>query len=348
MRTLVLAVLPFVVCHSADFTVGSATAPSGQKATGYIDVPAGVDAASRIPVIVVNGARPGPVLALVAGSHGTEYASIVALQKLAQEADPTQLAGTLIVVPLVNPASFAQKVPHVNPVDGKNMNRFYPGKPDGTQTDRASWAIGTQVVEKSDYLIDLHGGDLDENLRRYSYWAQTGKPELDRASRSMVLAFGLDHIILQDFRTPVAAGGAITLTRFAAGMGKPCVTAEAGHAGTADAYDVESLIRGSWNVARYLKMLPGVVAPVEHPLWLSRVTVITSDLDGVFYPLAGAEAYVSAGMRIGYVTDYFGKKIRDITAPVAGVVLYIGAVPSLKKGDTIAHIGEVGEPPRVE
>src|SRR5579863_796475 len=345
MRAIVLAAIPFLLCHAADFTVGSATAASGQKATGWIAVPAGVDAAVNIPVIVVNGARPGPVLALVAGSHGTEYASIVALQKLAQAADPAALSGTLIIVPLVNPASFAQKVPHVNPVDGKNMNRFYPGKADGTQTDRASWAIGKQVVEKSDYLIDLHGGDLDENLRRYSYWAATGKPALDKASRAMVLAFGLDHIILQDFRTPVAAGGAITLTRFAAGLGKPCVTAEAGHAGTTDADDVEALIQGCWNVARHLKMLPGTGKAVENPLWLSHVSILASEIDGVFYPLAAPEAYVAQGMKIGYITDYFGKKIQDVAAPVAGVVLYIGAVPSLQKGDTIAHIGEIGSAP---
>ena len=179
MRTFLLAFLPLFIACGADFTVGSATARSGEKATGYLAVPAGLDASASIPVIVVNGVKPGPVLALVAGSHGTEYASIVALQKLAQAADPAELSGTLIIVPLVNVASFAQKVPHLNPVDGKNMNRFYPGKPDGTQTDRASWVIAKQVVEKSDYLIDLHGGDLDENLRRYSYWAQT---EIGRAS----------------------------------------------------------------------------------------------------------------------------------------------------------------------
>jgi len=336
------AFLPFLV-GAADFTVGSATAHSGQKAAGYIAVPAGVDAAASIPVIVVNGAKPGPVLALVAGSHGTEYASILALQKLAEFADPAELSGTLIILPLINVPSFAQRVAHVNPVDGKNMNRFYPGRPDGTQTERVSWAIAKQVVEKCDYLIDLHGGDLDENLRRYSYLAATGKEAQDAASRAMVLAFGLDHIILQDFRTPVAPGGAVTITRFAAGLGKPCVTAEAGHAGVSEAEDVDSLIQGCWNVARHLKMLSGVISVVEHPLWLSRVSIMTSEQDGVFYPLVGPEAYVSQGMKIGYVTDYFGKKVLDVTSPIAGIVLYIGALPSLKKGDTIAHIGEIAK-----
>jgi predicted deacylase len=345
MRIAALLLFPFLSSFGADFTVGSATAAPGQKATGYISVPAGVDAGSNIPVIVVNGARTGPVLALIAGSHGAEYASILALQALAQSADPAALSGTLIIVPLVNPASFAQKTPHVNPVDGKNMNRFYPGKPDGTQTDRASYAIAKQVVEKCDYLIDLHGGDLDENLRRYAYWAATGRQEQDAVSRAMVLAFGLDQIILQDFRSPVPPGGAVTITRYASGLGKPCVTAEAGHAGMSDTADVDALIQGCWNVARHLKMLPGSVAPVEHPLWLTRVSVMTSELDGVFHPLASPQAYVTQGMKIGYVTDYFGRKIWDATSPISGVVLYIGAVPSLKKGDTIAHIGEIGSPP---
>jgi uncharacterized protein len=327
------------LCRAADVTVGTATARPGQRVTGFIQVPAGIDESASIPVIVINGTKPGPMLALVAGSHGTEYASIVALQKLAQSADPSGISGTLIVVPLVNVASFTQKVPHLNPVDGKNMNRFYPGKPEGTQTDRASWAIAKQVVEKCDYLIDLHGGDLDENLRRYSYWANTGKDFLDATSRAMVLAFGLDHIIIQDFRAP----GAGTLTRFAAQLGKPCVTAEAGHAGTTKSEDVDVLIQGCWNVMRHLKMLPGKAAPVEHPLWIGRLSVVVSEQDGVFYPLIGPEAYVKQGMKIGYVTDYFGNKIWAATAPVSGVVVYIGAVPSMKKGGTVASIGELAE-----
>src|SRR5580658_6367679 len=169
MRTLI-GLLVIVAVHAADVTVGTASAQPGHKATGFIPVPAGSDAATDLPVIVIQGAKPGPILALVAGAHGTEYASIIALEKLAHSTDPAVLSGTLVILPLVNLASFLQKVPHLNPIDGKNMNRFYPGKPDGTQTERASFAIAKQVLEKCDYLIDLHGGDLDENLRRYSYW----------------------------------------------------------------------------------------------------------------------------------------------------------------------------------
>src|SRR5262245_16207574 len=118
-----LGLWTILFAHAADFTVGTATAHSNQRATGFIQVPAAADAATNIPVIVINGAKPGPKLAMVAGSHGTEYASIIALEKLSATVDPAELSGTLIIVPLINLASFHQKVPHINPVDGKNMNR---------------------------------------------------------------------------------------------------------------------------------------------------------------------------------------------------------------------------------
>jgi|SRR5579872_5173763 len=345
MRANVLVILVCAAAMGGDLTVGTATARQGQRATGFIEIPAAGDSGSRIPAIVVNGAKPGPTLALVAGSHGTEYASIVAMAQLAKAADPSRLSGALIIVPLVNPSSFLEKVPHLNPVDRKNMNRFYPGKPDGTITERASWAIGKEVVDKCDYLIDLHGGDLDENLRQYTYWANTGNQRLDTVSKGMVLAFGFDHIVIQGARANAQRppGATSALSRFAEDKGKVAITAEAGHAGTANAEDVDALIRGCTNVMRYLKMLPGTVTPVEHPLWIARYSVVTSEHDGIFYPLTVPEAYVQKGVKIGFVTNYFGENISDVTAPITGVVLYIAAVPSLKKGDNISYIGEIAE-----
>src|SRR5712692_5119400 len=139
-RTAILSALIFTSLFSANahaqssFTVGTASAALGQKATGFLEVPAGVDAATSIPIVVVNGAKPGKVLALVSGAHGTEYVSIIAIEKLISALDPAQVTGTVILVPLINIQSFEQKVPHVNPIDNKSMNRFYPGKSDGTQT----------------------------------------------------------------------------------------------------------------------------------------------------------------------------------------------------------------------
>src|SRR3954464_11947215 len=136
--------LLFAAVLAQDVRVGTAAAPRGQIARGTIEVPAGSDAALSIPVAVFNGARPGPVLAVVSGAHGTEYASIIAVEMLMATQppaiDPATLSGTVVLVPVVNVASFERLTPHVNPVDNKSMNRFYPGTATGTQTERASLA----------------------------------------------------------------------------------------------------------------------------------------------------------------------------------------------------------------
>jgi predicted deacylase len=322
------------------FTVGSATAARGQKATGTIEVPAGSDAALNIPVAVVHGAKPGLVLALVAGSHGTEYTSIIALEKMIGLLNPAEISGTVIIVPLINIPSFEQKVPHVNPVDKKSMNRFYPGKMDGTQTDRASYLITKQVVEQCDHLIDLHGGDLDESLRPYSYWTKTGNEKQDQISREMVLAFGLDHIIISADR-PKDPQASRYLENTATTRGKPSITAEAGHAGTVETDDLNALINGCLNVMRYLKMLPGPALMVEHPVWFEKVATLASEQTGIFYPSVKRGTYVEQGTKVGYVTDYLGNVTFEARAPVAGVVLYVCAVPSMTKGATIANVGVV-------
>ena len=330
----------FVQAQSVPFSVGTATAAPGQKSIGYLEVPAGVDAATRIPVTVINGEKPGPVLALVSGAHGTEYTSIIALEKLSNLLGPSQIAGTVILVPLVNIQSFEQKVPHVNPVDNKSMNRFYPGKADGTQTERVSFFITKQVVDRCDYLIDYHGGDLDESLRPYAYWAPTGKEAQDRISKEMVLAFGLDHIIIWRDR-PTDLGATRYLDNTSTARGKPSIVVEAGYSGTVEADDVALLVDGTISTMRALKMLSGAPRPIENPVWLDRVVDVLSDGPGIWYPLVKRGSYVQEGMKIGFVTDYFGKVILEAHAPVSGVILHINGVPSLKKGDNIADIGTI-------
>src|SRR5437016_2856696 len=320
------------VSAQSKFTVGTASAAPGEKSAGALEVPAGVDASTSIPIVVVSGAKPGKVLALVSGAHGTEYVSIIAIEKLIAALDPAQVTGTVILVPLINIQSFEQKVPHVNPVDKKSMNRFYPGKADGTQTERASYLITKEVVDKCDYLIDFHGGDLDESLRPYAYWVVSGNAKQDAVSKEMALAFGLDHIIISADR-PKDLGATRYLDNTAAMRGKPAVTVEAGFAGTVETDDVELLERGTLSVMRDLKMHPGEAQFVEHPVWIQSISDVSSPVTGIFYPLVKRGTFVAEGMKLGYVTDYFGKTIFEARAPAAGVVLHICAVPTMNKGD---------------
>src|SRR5690348_6296613 len=220
------------------------------------------------------------------------------------------------------------------------MNRFYPGKADGTQTERASFLITKQVVERCDYLIDYHGGDLDESLRPYAYWAPTGKEAQDRVSKEMVLAFGLDHIIIWRDR-PTDPAATRYLDNTASVHGKASIVVEAGRAGTTETDDIALLVKGTLSTMRALKMLPGESRPIENPVWLEKIVDVNSDQEGIFYPLVKRGTYVSAGMKLGYITDFFGKVIAEPRAPVTGVVLHVNAVPSLKKGDNIADLGVV-------
>jgi predicted deacylase len=327
------------------FTVGTATASRGTLATGVIHVPAGVDAGYDIPVAIIHGAKPGPVLAVVAGAHGTEYASIIAVEMLmagppTPAVDPATLSGTLILVPLVNVNSFEKITPHVNPIDNKSMNRFYPGSPSGTQTERASYAITKEVVEKCDHLIDLHGGDLDENLRPYSYWTVTGNQKQDDFSRGMVLAFGLDHIIISADR-PKDPNASRFLENTASTRGKPSFTAEAGRSGPVESGDAGVLVKGVRGVMVYLKMTAGAPPPNPNPVWIDKIITVSSEHDGVFYPAVARNARILKGARVGVIRDYWYKTIAEVTAPETGIVMFVRALPSLKKGDTIVNIGTI-------
>jgi len=323
-----------------EFTVGTARAQRGQVAYGAIDVPAGADAGTTIPVAIAHGARPGPVLAVVAGSHGTEYASIVALQRLLPRLDARALAGTVIVLPLVNAASFREMAVHLNPVDKKNMNRLYPGSATGTQTERAQALIAELVVRPAQYVVDLHGGDMDEDLRPYSYWFRGGNAELDSASRALALAFGLDHIIVvdADLSTPAGRGN---LSGYALSLGKTAIVAEAGRSATVMPEDVAALIDGVLNVMGALKMSDRPVKPVEHPVWLDGGARVAAEGDGMFFATVARGSYVNEGTVVGTLTDFLGRATADVRAPASGVVTFVRGVPSVWAGATLINVGQV-------
>ena len=347
MKTILLVSCTICLCAATlaqdtrpTFTVGTATAKRGEKAYGVLNVPAGVDAGYDIPVAVIHGARSGPVLAVVAGAHGSEYASIIAVEQLISGTNPADVSGTLILLPIVNVPSFEQITPHVNPTDNKSMNRYYPGNPTGTQTDRASYAITKEVVERCDHLIDLHGGDLDENLRPYSYWTVTGNQKQDEASKAMAIAFGLPYIIVSADR-PKDPNASRFLENTATTRGKPSITAEAGRSGPVDPGEAAMLERGVRNVMAYLKMRTLSAAPPVNPVWIDPLITITAEQNGMFHPSVDRAANVAKGAKIGVITDYLNRPLQEIVSPEAGTIMFIRAVPSLKKGDTIASIGVI-------
>jgi predicted deacylase len=327
------------------FTVGTATAKRGEVAYGALIVPPGVDSGTSMPVAVIHGAKPGPVLALVAGAHGTEYASIIALSKIIAQIDPKTLSGTVIVAPLLNARSFEGMIVHVNPIDHKSMNGFYPGDPAGTITQRALGVVAEQIVKQADAVVDLHGGDLDEDLRPYSYWMRTGDAKLDSANKQLALVFGLEYIILFDVDITKPEGRR-NLSSYAVSQGKLAVVAEAGRSGVSSAADVGALIDGCLNVMGSMKMIARAAPPLAHPVWVSNDQRVAAAGPGMFYATALRGEYVIAGAKLGYTTDYLGRPTGDVVAPVTGVITFIRGVPSMWKGAALVVVGEVSpEPP---
>jgi predicted deacylase len=326
--------------QTAPVKVGTAVVPSGASGYGELQVPAGSDAAVNLPVVVVNGAKPGPVVAFVAGSHGTEYASIVALTQLPGRIDPRALTGTVIIAPLLNVAAFEQMTVHLNPIDKKGMNAGYPGSPAGTQTERVLAMVAEQVVKPAEVVVDLHGGDLDEDLRPYSYWIRTGNQAQDEAARSLVLAFGLNHIILRDIDASNPASTR-SLSGYALAQSKTTIVAEAGRTGTVLPADVDALVGGCLNVLGALKMIRRAPPRPARPVWLAAGSRVQADAAGMFFAAAARDKRVKAGDVIGRTSDHAGRPTAEVRAPVAGLVTFIRAVPSMWKGATLANVSPV-------
>ena len=319
-------------------TVGPVTARAGERASGYLLVTEGKDAATRVPITVIRGALPGPTLALIGGTHGSEPAPIVALQQLRDLIDPKQLKGTLLIVHVANLPSFLGRTIYYSPVDGKNLNRVYPGDANGTVSQRIARVITTEIIDRCDYLVDMHAGDGNESLRPYLYWNKLGiDPSVDERARQMALAWGADHIIIDTTRTRDVANSIYTQNT-AHLRGKPAITTETGYLGLAESEMVRRNVDGAQRVMRHLGMIAGPVELSTAPVWLGKYEVLTSPETGVWHPLVERAHTVAKGAVIGRVTDFFGNAIGEVKAPFDGEVMYVVGTPAMSKGEPVAMI----------
>jgi len=341
-----LAVIPalLIAVQQPSLTIGSASARAGQSASGFIDVPAGVDAATRIPITIVRGAQPGPTLALIAGTHGSEVAPIVALERVRPMIDPATLRGTVLIVHVANLPSFLGRTIYYSPIDGKNLNRVYPGKPDGTVSERIAYAITNQIIERADFLVDIHSGDGNESLRPYTYWSPLGlNARADSIARDMALAWGSDHIVIDTMR-PRDVRASVYTQNTAQLRGKPALTTETGYLGIAAEDMVQRNVDGVFRLLRYFHMIPGEVELVRQPLFFDRAEVLRSPATGVWHARVERGQSVQKGALIGVLTDFFGNAQAEIRAPFGGIVLYVVATPAMSQGEPMGMIGE----PRLE
>jgi predicted deacylase len=290
---------------------------------------------TTIPITVFKGSKPGPVLALTAGIHGYEYPPILALQRLQVK----KLSGTLIVVHVANMPSFLGRTVYFSPLDGKNLNRVFPGRKDGTESEQIAHAITTNVIDKCDYLLDLHCGDGNESLRPYVYQTVTGDTAFDSRIAALVANFGFDHIVIDRAR-PIDPAASLYCSNTAITRGKPAMTVESGYLGCTDEKCTTGILRGIDSVMRYLKMIDGKPLKTK-PVYLDPAEVLTSPATGILYPHVERNAMVKKGQVLAHITDFFGKKIADVKAPFAGVVLYVVATPPITQGQPVGCVGRI-------
>jgi predicted deacylase len=246
----------------------------------------------------------------------------------------------VIIVPLLNVGSFEQMVPHINPVDKKGMNAAYPGNVAGSQTERALAMVAEQVVKPADVIVDLHGGDLDEDLTPYSYWMRSGNAAQDAASHALDLAFGLGMVIVNDVDVTDPARTR-NLSGYALSLGKTTFVAEAGRSGLVTTEETAMLVTGSLNALASLKMIGRAVPPPPKITWVGHDQRVRADAGGMFFATVARGSRVQKGASVGYITDYVGRKTSDVLAPQAGIVSFIRGVPSLTKGSTVVTVVEV-------
>jgi hypothetical protein len=334
-------ILALTLASAQALTVGGVTAQPGEKASGYIEVPDAGDAGTRIPVSVVHGARPGPVLALVAGTHGYEYPPILALARVRERLDPQRMRGSVILVHVANPPTFWGRRIYYGP-DGKNLNRMFPGRADGTQSERIAFALTREVIDKATHLADMHCGDGNESLRPYSYWMISGDGKVDAASREMALAFGLPHIVVDRERPSDPSKSAYTANT-AILRGKPAVTTEMGFLGRADEAATAANVRGALSLAAHLGIQEAPSARVERPLWIVRSEVLRAPVTGLWQPVVDQKDSVATGALVGRISDPFGNVLAEVRAPFGGEMLYVVATPPVEQGEPLGFVGQIVE-----
>lgn len=323
-----------------DFIFADKTIQPGSTSQIVIPVKAGNDS-TGIPVTVFHGKQKGPVLGIVAGVHGLEYVPILAAQQLAKQLDPNELSGTVILVHIANVEGFLKRSFRVNPMDGKNLNRVFPGSEDGTMTEKIAWTISNKILPHLDYYVDVHAGDANNDLRPYSgYYNYFDKPEVSNTAKEMAIAMGFPFVVQFGNEQSLPEESVYT-SREAFKQNIPAVDIECGRMGIVEEKYVIRIQEALWSLMQHLEILEGTADAVENPIIIGKRTNVTSEHNGFFYSDFTSGDYVRKGIKLGYITDLFGNHLTDVICPTDGVILYKTFNPPVEIGSGLFNIGHL-------
>jgi uncharacterized protein len=292
-----------------------------------------------VPMVELTGTGDGPRLTVIAGVHGCEYASMAGVRRWTQALAQRELRGTVRAVPVLNQPSFWTRTPFVVPEDGKNLNRCFPGNPDGTLAERLAYDTFTQLIVGSDAFIDAHAGDMVEALEPFALY-DAGVSE-ERAAE-MAIAYGLGYVVRQEPGPDRAVGG--TTSTAAAEAGVPAIIAESGQCGLVEAAAVDRHVRGLDRVLAVLGMAgdPAPDTPRAAPTRLQRFLWLYSTHAGWWEPAVRPGEQVAEGQLLGTVSTLDGaEELQAVLAPVAGVPMFITSSPAVAADGLLLGLGAV-------
>jgi len=287
-----------------------------------------------IPVIIVNGRGEGPTLWLNGCVHGDEYCGAYIIHETLRTVAAEELTGTIVALPFLN-LTASQVVHRMSPFEGfshGDLNRCFPGKPDGSLTEQMAHAIYRELKRHADYLIDFHTA-LTADTRWALYANADG--EVGKKAEGVARAFGFKHTLPASMDI---LGGSAMIT--AAGDGIPSFIVEAG--GIGPAFDRETVLEGAErlrNVLRHLEMLPGEVTDYGPLTYFSNFAWVNATRGGLFQAAVRCGDRLEEGTLIGRYFDVFGDLVEEKRSPHAGIVLAVNVGPLMPSGDILVHIG---------
>jgi uncharacterized protein len=293
-----------------------------------------------VPLAELAGSEDGPLLTVLAGVHGCEYASMAAVRRWIRDLETRELRGRVRAVPVLNVSAFAARSPFVVPEDGKNLNRCFPGNARGSLAERLAYDTFSQLISGSDALVDAHCGDLVEALQPFTLY-EAGPAE-DKA-RELATAYGLPYVIRQEPGPDRAVAG--TTSGAAAIAGIPAITAEAGGCGLVEEHAVRLHVAGLNRVLNVLGMAdghPDSEASGQEPAYLGRFLWLRCREAGWWEPAVRPGDAVAEGQVVGTVASLDGAEVREtITAPAAGIAIFLTSSPAVAEGGLLLGLGAI-------
>lgn len=294
-----------------------------------------------IPLGIVDGKNPGPTLAVLGGVHGSEYSAHEGVARFWASLDPEELSGKVFVVLAADITAMCGHNLYVNPIDGKNLNRVWPGKKDGTLTEVIAYTITEEVVKKSDAMIDCHGGEFDEAIGLFIITHAVGDEALDKKNLDLAMALGMPFVeVTNAFGTVLGTG---TGGAEAMKSGRPGITLEAGGRGLQEEFYVSATFNCLQNGLRHLGMKPGKpVLWAGQPVKLDHGVLIKTTQAGIYRPAVEIYQWMNAGDVFARVMDFDGVTVlEEIRVAEAGTVLDVICARAIKAGGFAGKIGVI-------